>query len=172
MANCPNCGSQIQEKVNFCAHCGGEIAWEWVPGLMEGEPALTQAVTELAGEANFDQQPLPMPENIAAAISYVTIVPAVVFLYLEPFRRNRFVRFHALQHLLLFCVALGSAIAAAILWTVLDLIPFMRVLVFPFAGLISLAWLFLWLLLVVKAYHHEMFKLPWIGDYAEQWSRS
>ena len=102
----------------------------------------------------------------------VTIVPAVVFLYLDPFRRNRFVRFHAVQHLLLFGAAVGFAVAATIVWTILQLLPFMRVLVFPFVGLISLAWLFVWLLLVVKAYHHEMFKLPWIGDYAELWSHA
>ena len=36
-------------------------------------------------------------------------------------------------------------------------------------ALIGLAWFFLWLLLVTKAYHHEMFKLPWIGDLAEEY---
>ena len=55
---------------------------------------------------------------------------------------------------------------------VLQLIAFMRALVFPFAGLIGLAWFFLWLLLVVKAYRHEMFKLPFIGDFVEEWSLS
>ena len=50
----------------------------------------------------------------------------------------------------------------------MQLIPFMRVLVFPLAGLIGLAWFFLWVLLVVKAYQHELFKLPIIGDLAEQ----
>jgi uncharacterized membrane protein len=100
----------------------------------------------------------------------MTLIPAVVFLYLEPFRRNVFVRFHAFQHIVLWCCAMGFTIAAFVLWMVLQLIPFMRVLVFPFAGLMALAWFFLWLLLVVKAYHHEMFKLPWIGDFAEEWS--
>ncbi len=51
-----------------------------------------------------------MPENIAAVISYATIIPAAAFLYLEPYRRNRFVRFHAVQHLLLF----GAAVAFAV----------------------------------------------------------
>jgi uncharacterized membrane protein len=60
-------------------------------------------------------------------------------------------------------------IAAGILGALLQLIPFMRVLMFPFAGLIGLAWFFLWVLLVVKAYQHEMFKLPYLGDLAEEW---
>ena len=62
-----------------------------------------------------------------------------------------------------FCGSLAFGIGdccRSILWMLLQLIPFMRVLVFPLAGLIGLAWFFLWLLLVVKAYQHEMFKLP------------
>jgi uncharacterized membrane protein len=136
--------------------------------VVEEDPA---EVAPLAKELHQgDAHPLPVPENIAAVISYLTIIPAVIALYLEPFRHNRFVRFHAVQHLLLFGAACACGVAAAALWTILQLVPFMRVLVFPFVGLISLAWIFLWLLLVVKAYHHEMFKLPWIGDYAEEWS--
>jgi len=69
-------------------------------------------------------------------------------------------------------VGMAFAIAAYLLWMLLQLIPIMRVLVFPFAGLIALAWFFLWLLLVVKAYHHEIFKLPYIGDLAEEWSHA
>ena len=115
---------------------------------------------------------LPVPENVAAVLSYITLVPAVIFLLVDPFRRSRFVRFHALQHILLGAAGLACALAATVLWMGLQLIPPMRVLVFPFVGLISLAWVFLWLLLVVKAYHHEWFKLPWIGAYAEEWSRA
>ena len=168
MPNCPHCGRQIHEKVNFCPHCGGEIAWEWVPDGVE--EADTKYLSPEAATAQSDGSPLPIPENIAAVISYVTIIPAILFLYLDPFRRNRFVRFHAVQHLLLFAAASVCGVAAIVLWTALQLIPPMRVLVFPFAGLISLAWTFTWLMLLVKAYHHEMFKLPYIGDYAEIWS--
>ncbi len=115
--------------------------------------------------------PLPIPENIAAVIAYITIIPAIVFAYVEPFRRNLFVRFHAFQHILLFVAGLAFTLAFSLVVMVLQLIPFMRVLVFPLIGLISLAWVFLWALLVMKAYHYEMFKLPWIGDLAEEWSR-
>ena len=119
----------------------------------------------------FDETPdapLPLPENIAGVVAYITIIPAIVFLLLEPFKRNLFVRFHAFQHLFLWVAGFAIAIAAGILAAFLQLIPFMRVLVFPLAGLIGLAWFFLWVLLVVKAYQHEFFKLPIIGDLAEQ----
>lgn len=129
------------------------------------------AVTPIANSAaDSSAEPLPIPENIAGVVAYITIFPAMVFLLLEPFKRNRFVRFHSLQHLLLWAAGVGIGIAAGLAGAVLQLIPFMRVLLFPFAGLISLAWFFLWLLLVVKAYNHEMFKLPILGDLAEEWT--
>jgi uncharacterized membrane protein len=130
--------------------------------------------THHPGAARADQSSasLPIPENIAAVIAYITIIPAIVFLYLEPFKHHRFVRFHAYQHIFLWAVGLAFAFAATILWTVMQLIPAMRVLVFPFTGLIMLAWFFLWLLLVFKAYRHETFKLPFIGDLAETRSHS
>jgi uncharacterized membrane protein len=173
---CPHCGAELPEKTNYCHQCGAAVMWEWLSDV--ADDAATQSNEAVAGQmvsetpAYSGSEPLPMPENVAAVISYITIVPATLFLVLRPFNRNRFVRFHSLQHLLLFTAALASAIAAAILWMLLDLIPPMRVLVFPFVGLVSLAWFFVWLLLVVKAYHHQWFKLPYLGDYAEAWSRT
>ena len=114
--------------------------------------------------------PLPIAENIAGVIAYITIFPAIFFLLVEPFKGNRFVRFHSFQHLLLWAAGVVAGIAAALVGTILQLIPFMRVLFLPLGGLISLAWFFLWLLLVVKAYNHEMFKLPYLGDLAQEWA--
>ena len=175
-------------QAHFCAQCGTAVDPADGGQSREAESAVEQedeslpaeragevepefvATTVAAPPTDEPQVPLPMPENLAAVVGYLTILPAIIFLYLEPFRRNRFVRFHAVQHLLLFVAAVACFVAASVLWTILQLIPFMRVLVFPFAGLIGLAWFFLWLLLVVKAYHHEWFKLPYLGEYAEEWS--
>jgi uncharacterized membrane protein len=185
MLLCPYCAVQLQQPALFCPQCGGAIAQPDTPEVATetaiaasteriveaAPPAPVQEVRTSAPESEPDSPKLPLPENIAAVLSYLTIIPAVAFLYIDPFRRNRFVRFHAVQHLLLFGAAVAFGAGATLLWMILELLPFMRVLVFPFVGLISLGWLFVWLLLVVKAYHHEMFKLPWIGDYADQWSR-
>ena len=162
---CAHCGTELLGQTGFCPECGQSIT------------AVDQGKTssqEVAAGAQIVEQavPLPIPENIAAVIAYMTPIPAVIFLYLEPFRRNIFVRFHAFQHIVLWCFGITFAIVSFLLWMVLQLIPFMRALVFPFAGLIGLAWFFLWLLLVVKAYRHEMFKLPFIGDFVEEWSLS
>ena len=46
--------------------------------------------------------------------------------------------------------------------------PILPFLMFGIWSLLGLAELVLWILLVVKAYQHEMFKLPIVGDVAEK----
>ena len=102
-----------------------------------------------------------MPENIAGVLAYF-IVPAVAFLLIEPFKRNRFVRFHSVQCLLSVAVLVVLQVALVLLGKLLPLF------VLSLYGLLILAELTLWLLLLYKAYQHEMFKLPVIGDVAER----
>ena len=174
MSPCSQCGASLSEQALFCPRCGTAVpqagaeptATTTSPAAGEGTQSESQTVIAASGGTSVDA--LPIPENVAGVVAYITILPAVVFLFIEPFRRNLFVRFHAFQHLYLWVAGFVFAVAAGILSMLLQLIPFMRVLVFPLAGLISLAWFFLWVLLVVKAYRHELFKLPIIGDLAEQ----
>lgn len=174
MKVCARCGVESPEETRFCRQCGEPLAESNVAVAEDSAPAPVQtylaaehlrAVVESGGDAS-----LPIPENVAAVIAYITPIPAAVFLFLKPFRDNLFVRFHAFQHIFVFAAGLAFMAAAALVGMLMQLIPSMRVLIFPFMGLAALAWFFLWLLLVVKAYHHEMFKLPYIGDYAEEWS--
>jgi uncharacterized membrane protein len=175
MVLCPQCGAPLAEQARFCTRCGAVASH--TPAVDEYETIIPPAATEGPGPEcsaavgsrdDASDEALPIPENIAAVVVYMTIIPAVAFLFVEPFKRNMFVRFHAFQHLFLWAAAFAFGIVASIVGMLLQLIPFMRVLVFPLLGLVSLAWFFLWLLLVVKAYHHELFKLPIIGDLAEQ----
>jgi uncharacterized membrane protein len=174
MSLCPRCGAELPEQALFCQQCGEPASQDSAPregeGLVPAETAAAAVSAPSSRDAEMGHE-LPIPENIAAVIAYITIIPAILFLYVEPFRRNLFVRFHAFQHIFLFVAGVAFTTVATVFLTVLQLIPFMRVLIFPFIGLISLAWVFLWVLLVIKAYHYETFKLPWIGDLAEEWSR-
>jgi uncharacterized membrane protein len=101
---------------------------------------------------------------MAGALAYVTIIPAIVFLVLEPYNKNRFIRFHSFQ-----CIFF--AVAWTVLWIALATIGHIPVLgwatllLWP---LISLAGLVIWIILVLKAYQGQMFKLPVIGDMAEK----
>lgn len=99
-----------------------------------------------------------LADNVAGALAYVTIIPAIIFLVMEPYNRNRFIRFHAFQ-----CVFLTVAIIAAEI--VLSFIPFIGWVLVPFVGLGGLV---LHIICALKAYGNQMFKLPVIGDIAEK----
>ena len=140
MAFCPNCGTQIADGA-ACPKCAGA--------------APSVGATTAGGG---------LTDNMAGALAYVTIIPAIVFLVLEPYNKNRFIRFHAFQCLFL----TGTFVALSIVLGILGTIPFLgwaTVLLWP---LISLAGLVIWIILVLKAYQGQTFKLPVIGDMAEK----
>jgi uncharacterized membrane protein len=171
VGRCPQCGWPLADQAQYCSSCGASISQT---GSQAGDPEGSEAIQDVVAvdpqRADSSGATLPIPENVAGMIAYITIFPAIVFLLIEPFKRNRFVRFHSFQHLLLWAAGLGVGIAAGIIGAILQLIPFMRVLFLPLGGLLSLAWFFLWLLLLVKAYYHELFKLPYLGDLAQEWA--
>ncbi len=99
-----------------------------------------------------------LADNIAGVLAYFTFIAAVILLLIEPYRRNRFVRFHAFQ-----CIGI-SIIVMAVDSTVL-ITPVLGAL---FSTIVGLAAFLAWLLCVLKAYEGLMWKLPVIGDIAEK----
>jgi uncharacterized membrane protein len=96
-------------------------------------------------------------QNVAGLLCYlVGWITGLIFFLIE--KDNRFVRFHAMQSMMTFG-------ALTVLFIVLGFIPFIGPMLFPILGLVQLV---LWILLMVKAYQGERFKLPVIGDLAEQ----
>ena len=91
-------------------------------------------------------------------------VPAIVFLSVRPFKRNRFIRFHSVQCLMIVSILLALQVVLAIYGR------FEPIFALPLYGLLLLADLTLWLLLLLKAYQHVLFKLPYIGDLADVWA--
>ena len=108
-------------------------------------------------------RPLPSADRAAAAIAYFTFVPAAGLLFLPAYRNHRFVRFHAWQSLLLWGVFLVLTIVALFLSNIAAAIFFLL-----FGILASLAMLFLWIVLSIKAWQGERFELPWFGALAER----
>jgi uncharacterized membrane protein len=49
-----------------------------------------------------DSNPSGLSDNAAGGLAYLTIIPAIVFLIVEPFKRSSYVRFHAWQSILFF----------------------------------------------------------------------
>lgn len=109
-----------------------------------------------------------LPETLAGALAYL-LLPAIVFLLVEPYSKNRFVRFHSFQCL---GVCLAGLVIGAMLRVVGFLLFFIPVLapllLLLVSMLVGLAFFVIWVVLIVKALQGEMFKLPLVGDFAEQ----
>jgi len=95
--------------------------------------------------------------NLAAMLCYaVGWVTGLIFFVIE--KDSRFVKFHAMQSILVWIVL-------TVIWYALMMIPFIGLMLSPF---MFLGILILWVLLMVKAYNGEKFKMPFAGDIAEQ----
>jgi uncharacterized membrane protein len=111
----------------------------------------------------------PLSENFAGALAYFTFVPAALFLVWQPFSRNRFVRFHSIQCLLFWLAGFAAAAALKLATLALFFVPVVGPLfVLLSSMMVGLAAGFVWLVLVIKAFQGEMFKLPVLGQFAEQ----
>lgn len=110
-------------------------------------------------------------EHVAGAIAYLTFIPAIVLLVLGPYKKNRFVRFHAVQCLLLWSagavVALTLKLASPLLFLVPAVGPLLVVVAYTVVGLAAAL---IWLVLIVKALQGEMLGLPLLGEFALEYA--
>ena len=136
---CPECAARMPETAVFCPGCGRSM----------------QTVTRAQGKVGA------LPENLAGGLAYLTFIPAVAFLLVEPYNKNRFVRFHSIQCLLF-------SIAAVVVGVLLFVVPVVAPLIISLVSVVALlAAGVLWVVMVVKAFQGEMFKLPVLGHFAE-----
>ncbi|MFA6355883.1 MAG: DUF4870 domain-containing protein [Candidatus Omnitrophota bacterium] len=99
-----------------------------------------------------------MDANLAAALSYVFgWVSGLIFFLLE--KENKFLRFHAMQSILF---------AAA--WTIILIVLGITIVGAFLIPIIGLIFFVVWIVLIVKSFSGEQFKLPVIGDMAEKYS--
>jgi uncharacterized membrane protein len=152
MAFCKGCGQDIGEAA-FCPKCGASQG--------AAAPAAGSSESPTAG----------IEENVAGLLCYLfTWVSGLIFLLLD---KRPFVRFHAAQSLAL-CVAgavfgIGFWIVVLFLSFLLAVIHipvgFLTILLWP---VICLGFLAVWIFCMYKAFQHEKFKLPVIGDMVEK----
>ena len=115
-----------------------------------------------------------MADNMAAALCYLLgILTGILFLVLEPYNRNRLIRFHAFQSIFFGIAVIGCWIVATILSITLGAIP---VIGWIFSILLhlclGLGFFVLWLMLMYKAYNNEKWVLPVVGPLAEKQANS
>ena len=121
---------------------------------MENPQAVSSAPTPVAAEAG-------LADNVAGALAYVTIIPAIVFLVMDQYNKRPYVRFNAFQ-----CLCLAACFF--VLYFICALIPIIGWFVLlPLLGLTMVVTV---LLCIIKAYSGVKFKLPVIGNYAEKFA--
>lgn len=97
-------------------------------------------------------------------------MPAVIFLVMAPYNRDRFVRFHAWQ-----CIAL--TVVAVVIGIVFSIFAFigLHLMFWMFAlirSLIDLVLFIFWLIALIKASQGQWYKIPIVGDLATSFAGS
>jgi uncharacterized membrane protein len=161
MPFCGKCGTQVNGS--FCASCGQPVA-----ATAGGAPPPNAAYAGAAPAAA--PATAGMADNVAGLLCYIFgFITGIIFLALAPYNQNKFVRFHAFQSIFLSVAWIGVIIAERIVSMVflsisLALFGLMTVVWM----LVALGFLALWIVLLMKAYNGQKWKLPIIGDLAEK----
>lgn len=150
MPFCPSCGAEGQGS--FCPTCGKSMA-----GPGDGPAAPASATGGLQ-------------DNVAGALCYALgVITGVLFLVLEPYNKNRGIRFHAFQsifiHLASVVIWVGLTIMAGILGAMSSVLGLLLV---PLYGIVGLGCFVLWIMLLVKTFQGSKMVLPIIGPLAEK----
>jgi uncharacterized membrane protein len=177
MAFCSQCGTDVAGG-KFCPKCGAAVA-ERATG---SAPTFEGTNTAGGGQGTSGAQPpgetyashqatsaagAGISDNVAGLLAYITIIPAIIFLLADPFKRNRFVRFHSFQCLFFAGASLCLFVVLSILSIALSFVG-VGLLIGLLTLVLQLGMFAVWILLVIKAYQGQMYKLPVIGDLAEK----
>lgn len=163
MAFCANCGSSVTDGAAFCAGCGKAVG---TPQPVAVAPAGGAAVAVRPITA----QPAAtgLTSNVAAALAYILgFITGILFLVLEPYKHDRFVRFHAMQSIFYSAAGIVFRIGWSILVSaVIDVSGWAGLVLVPVGLVISVALFGFWIFLMYQAYSNREFRIPIIGAIA------
>jgi len=101
-----------------------------------------------------------LDENIASLLCYLGLwITGLIFLLLE--KENKTVKFHAMQSIVVF-------LPLSILGILFNFASWFIWFLWFLGGLVWLLAVILWIVLMIKAYQGEKFKVPIAGDIAEK----
>jgi uncharacterized membrane protein/ribosomal protein L40E len=139
---CPKCGAENTGDDKSCPKCGSSFAAE--------APKATGSTTSLE-------------PNVAGLLCYLFgWITGLIFILIE--KENKFVRFHAIQSIVTFG-------AFSVLWIpfyIFNMLDILAILFGILQAIIGVLVFVLWIVLMIKAYQGERFKLPIAGDIAEK----
>ncbi len=117
------------------------------------------------GGPNLGPSSMNMDPKLGGALSYLTWVVGLIFFLME--KQNRFIRFHAMQSMILWLSPTAIYLVARVIGPV---VPILGVVLGCVGGLIGIAAFVGAIVAGIKAYQGEYYKLPIIGEYAEKYA--
>jgi uncharacterized membrane protein len=147
MAFCKACGQDIG-TASFCPKCGASQA--------ASAPVATPAAPVAASTGGLE-------ENVAGLLCYALgWITGIIFLLID---KRPWVRFHAAQSIVVFGGLTLIRIALGMLHGVTGFIGgALFGLIFVLIGLVGFV---LWILLMIKAFQHQTFRVPIAADIAD-----
>ena len=112
-----------------------------------------------------DLNPPRISDNAAGGLAYITIIPAIVFLIVEPYKKSSFVRFHAWQSIFFY---VAWAVVHILVEIVQNLVPTVVFLTLTLWQFVDLAFFVVLVIVFVNAFNGKRSKLPILAAFAEQ----
>jgi uncharacterized membrane protein len=165
MSFCKSCGTELAVETAICASCGSPTtATDGISGAGGAQGAVV-AISPASASPGSQT----MATNLVGALTYlVGFITGIIFLMLDPYKANSFVRFHAYQSILLSAAWVVFWIAWMIMSAILTPLAArgFGVIALPLMLLLSLAGFGIWVFLMYQAYQQRLFKLPIVGKFA------
>ena len=174
---CSKCGAENPDNAKFCSKCGADLAASVKTSKGEAkskaEPAKGKAVAtkpEAKVSDTGTESSTGMSANVAGLLCYVaTWVTGIVFVLLE--KKSTYVKFHAWQSIMTFGVLFVAWLILSTLLGAIGAMTFSHGLII-FAGVMNVVlWVIqlgLWITLIITAATGRMWKVPWVGNWAEK----
>lgn len=121
----------------------------------------SQRDSEVEKEADQATSPTPQVNSsiidpkIGGLLAYLLGFISGLVLYL--ISQDKYIRFHAMQSIIF-------SLGCSVLFMIIGYIPVIGML----TPILWLGWAVVWIILMIKTYQGEKYKLPVIGDFAEQ----
>jgi uncharacterized membrane protein len=147
MPHCTKCGTVVADNAAFCPSCG---ATQGAAGSTPGTAAPIGAATS------------GISENVAGLLCYVLgWVSGLIFYFID---KRPFVRFHAAQSMVVF----GGLTVIRIGLGMMFITGTGFHMGFGLLWIVSVLGFVLWILLMIKAYQGEKYRVPVAADLADQ----
>jgi uncharacterized membrane protein len=171
---CQTCGTSLPDGSVTCTACGATqgAAPAAGPAYTAPPPNYPPPPPGYPPQPGYAQAPVAqggLTPNVAGALAYlVGAITGILFLVIDPFKNDRFVRFHAFQSIF-FNLAW---IAFWIIWTIIGLMlsavshGLFFIIQLPINLLVTVGGFCLWIYLMYTAYKGSTWQIPVIGPIA------